>query len=83
MLRIDQFKNCQTGERLCGFFVRNADNKIVAIGAYSNGQPGSGFVQAARKRYERDFDLMEKVSRMVGMWPREKFASLGRGKGRG
>ncbi len=60
MLRIERLETID-GRTMPGFFVRDGANKVVAIGAFSC-EP---FVMPSRKRYARDLNLCEAISRLT------------------
>ena len=60
MLRIERFYTLQ-GNLLNGFFVRNAANKAVAVGAFGS----DPFVMPSAKRYARDLDLCVAISALT------------------
>lgn len=62
MLTVDRLTDRQ-GRELCGFFVRNAKRKILALGAFS----AEGWVMPARKRYARDASLCEALGKLTGL----------------
>lgn len=63
MIRIERLTNLQ-GREMPGFFVRNASNKVLAIGTFS---ANGGFVMPSRKRYARDISLCEALGRVTGL----------------
>ena len=60
MLRIDRLVTLQ-GVTCNGYFVRNARNKVLAIGAYGV----NPFVMPSRKRYARDVELCKAIARLT------------------
>lgn len=63
MIRIERLTNLQ-GREMPGFFVRNAANKVLAIGAFAG---ANSFVMPSRKRYARDITLCEALGRVTGL----------------
>lgn len=65
-IRLEQLRHKMTDAPMRAFFIRNAANKVLAIGALRMPHD-DGFVMMKAKRYENDGDLVRAIEKLTGM----------------